>query len=102
MNDRVSAAFEGRGQSISTAVYKASTVGLCALRVVQYSREWGRPPVNQDREGRLAEECCCIQPLEAEQNQAFLMEMFILCGVVWSILAGSVSVIVSSMLIQQK
>lgn len=39
----------------------------------------------QDRVGTLAEECCCIQPLMAEQNQAFLMEVFILYSVVWSI-----------------
>lgn len=54
------------------------------------------PPVSQDREGGLAEECCCTQPLGAEQNQAFLMEVFILCSAAWSILTASVSVFLSS------
>lgn len=47
----------------------------------------------QDRVGTLAEECCCIQALRAEQNQAFLMEVFILHSVVWSILVSSASVV---------
>lgn len=49
-------------------------------------------PVNQDREEDLAEESCCIQPLGAEQNQAFLMEVFILHSTVWSIFTVSVAI----------
>lgn len=45
----------------------------------------------QDRVWTLAEECCCIQPLRAEQNLAFLME--VLHSVVWSILVSSASVV---------
>lgn len=47
----------------------------------------------QDRVWTLAEECCCIQPLRAEQNLAFLMEVFMLHSVVWSILVSSASVV---------
>lgn len=42
----------------------------------------------QDRVGTLAEECCCIQLLSAEQNQAFLMEVFIFRSAVWPVLAS--------------
>lgn len=65
---------------------------MVSIRVVSVQQRAGKSLVNRDREGRLVEECCCIQPLGAEQNQAFLMEVFILCSVVWSILIASVSV----------
>lgn len=77
--------------TIYTAVY--STQGLCSLHQNSFSTVESREvPVKQDKEGRLVEECCCVQPLRAEQNQAFLMEVFILCSMVWSILTGSVSI----------
>lgn len=54
--------------------------------------------MKQDRVGTPAEECCCIQPLRAEQNQAFLMEVFMLGSTVWSsasVTAGTVPQVVT-------
>lgn len=76
--------------------FLCSTTGLLGIRLSSLSWWQGRPLwTRQGREGRPAEECGCVQPLGVKQNQAFLMEVFILCSAVWSILDASASVIAS-------
>lgn len=56
----------------------------------------GKSPVRQDREGRLAGwllYTVCV----TEQNQAFLMEVFTFCTVVWPILTVPAGVFIVSL-----